>query len=157
MLDGCNSQSNIQTAMSISPFLGIKPLSKSEQQKRKTELENVNDFESEITHTFTKMGKVEETPIVQILNNLIQTNDKKIKNMSTLKTEVDYVLKAIQHYNPTSEVKSIMKEVLDRIGKMLKNVQKEWIGTNDLDRLTKFDYSKEFYRLWAVLQFVRRI
>lgn len=151
LLDGSQMPKNVQTSMSIAPFIGIKPLSKNLKQKR------LNDSEvpdAEIMDVFIRLENLQEAPLVQTLNNFIKTEDKKIRSPDYLKIQPNQAFKAIKIYDPPKDIHSLIQQVLDRMTKILGNIKEEWKGTSGSDRLIKFDSSKEFYRLWAVLQFI---
>lgn len=62
--------------------------------------------------------------------------------------------RAVKMYQPPRELLSLFKQFLERMSGFLSNVRESWKGTSPPDRLQKLDSSKEFYRLWGVLQFV---
>jgi len=117
----------------------------------------LNDSEvpdAEIMDVFIRIEKLEESPLVQTLNNFVKLDDKRIRSMEQLKTYPEQALKATKIYDPPKDIHSLIQQVLDRMTKMLGNIKEDWKGTSTSDRLIKFDSSKEFYRLWAVLQFI---
>jgi len=80
---------------------------------------------------------------------------KKIRSIEYLKNEIQQVTKAIKVYTPKKEVHTIMKTVLQRFKKTLDKVSNSWQGlSNNIEGLSKMNDSKEFYRLWALLQFI---
>lgn len=151
LLDASQMPKNIQTSMSIAPFIGIKPLSKNLKQKRQNDSE-VPD--AEIMDVFIRLDNLQEAPLVQTISNFVKLDDKRIRSSDLLKEQPNQAYKAIKIYDPPREIHSLIQQVLDRMTKILENIKDEWKGTSGSDRLIKFDSSKEFYRLWAVLQFI---
>jgi len=151
LLDASQMPKNIQTSMSIAPFIGIKPLSKNLKQKRQNDSE-VPD--AEIMDVFIRPEDLTQSPLYTILTNFSKLDDKKIRLPEILSQPPNNSIKAMKIYDPPKDIHSLIQQVLDRMSKMLVNVRDDWKGTSDQDRLTKFDSSREFYRLWAVLQFI---
>jgi len=83
-----------------------------------------------------------------------KTEDKRIRIPELLNKAPNDSIKGMKIYDPPKDIHSLIQQVLDRMAKMLVAVQDDWKGTSTGDRLIKFDSSKEFYRLWAVLQFI---
>jgi len=78
MLDQCQIQKNVRTIMSISPFVGIMPHSKSTKLKRQTDMEN--NIEGDIANLLNSIEDPEKIPILQALTIVSEIDSKEKKN-----------------------------------------------------------------------------
>ena len=100
--------------------------------------------------------EIHQTPLTQIIAAFV--NDPQVQQTihapELSKNLIDQASRAVKMYQPPRELLSLFKQFLERMSGFLSNVRESWKGTSPPDRLQKLDSSKEFYRLWGVLQFV---
>lgn len=159
LLDSEMITHNIPMYIMASPYLGLKPLSTQEKQARMQDkmavleegVEKANVFD-----LFTRFDEPEKAPFVTKLYNFVNLPDVQavLKSPDLAKDLPTMAARAVKLYNPPRASMSIYKQCLERMTTILNNVREEWKGTSPADRLSKLDSSKEFYRLWAILQFI---
>jgi len=180
LLDTCQLSQNITNFMSGAPFLGMRPLSSSGNKKREELLSDMLDREEDVatnnlrnrgtsmvgfeelidleklSDLFVVRHNPENTPLVQKLKTFV--SDPNIQNVIRAKEMSkdlpQQAARAVKMYTPPREMTSLFKQLLERMGGFLDKVREPWKGTSPSDRLQRLDYSKEFYRLWGILQFV---
>lgn len=182
LLDTCQLQQNIANFMSGAPFLGIKPLSEAASKKREEMLQEVIQAENTggsasaivnrqntalagydelfelaaIDDFFVRTDDPDNTPLVQRLKAFVSDANiqQSIRAREMSKDLPQHAARAIKMYMPPRNMMSLFKQLLERMSGFLDKVREPWKGTSPTDRLQKLDSSKEFYRLWGILQFV---
>lgn len=147
---------NIRTYLSAAPFIGLKPLTKKARQKRLDDNEIIETAESQtqVSEIFTRIDDPLQTPMVQKIMQLANTSGVQFKSPGMMKDLILQGNQAAKLYTPSKQLYSLFKQVLERITTFQNNIKDEWKGGHPADRLTKLDSSREFYRLWGILQFV---
>jgi len=156
LLDQSLAQKTLRSTVLSSAFLGITPLLKSSKLKRQNDMDNCVEGESTDMLNYDKFFDFEKLPILQtiLMAMSLDPKDKKTRSLEFLKQEYQQAAKAVKLYGPKRDVYSIMKTVLMRFKKTLDMSTNVWQGQNSIERLTKMDSSREFYRLFALLQFI---
>jgi cytoplasmic FMR1 interacting protein len=180
LLDTCQLSQNVSNYMSAAPFMGIQPLSAASNKKREELLAEFIDKEDDIsvatvrnrgasmvgfeellslekiTDLFISHDNPEETPLVRRLQTFI-TDPNVLSSIRAQEMSKDlprHAARAVKMYTPPRQMMSLFKQLLERMKIFLDKVREPWKGTSPPDRLQKLDSSKEFYRLWGILQFV---
>jgi cytoplasmic FMR1 interacting protein len=182
LLDTCQLQQNITNYMSGAPFLGIKPLSDATNKKREEILHEVIAAEntgvptanllsrqntalagfedlfelSSVEDTFVRIDNPENTPMIQKLRSFLSDPNvqQSIRAKEMSQDLPQHAARAVKMYMPPRDMMSLFKQLLERMSGFLDKVRDAWKGTSPPDRLQKLDQSKEFYRLWGILQFI---
>jgi cytoplasmic FMR1 interacting protein len=149
-------QKTLRGTMLSSSFLGIIPQTKTTKLKRQNDLDNCVEGEISDLLNYEKYNDPEKLPLLQTLTMAtgLDPKDKRTRDLDFLKLELQQAQKAVKLYGPKKDIQSIMKMVFVRFKKILDASSSSWQGQSTIERLTKLDSSKEFYRLYALLQFI---
>ncbi|KAL0491851.1 Rac-binding component of scar regulatory complex [Acrasis kona] len=167
LLDLCGASHELISHIQSCSFLGMKPLSKQGKEKRDLHLNSEHYGDANGAHVSNLSGDMEdflklaqpsdlfirsdipsETPLVKAMNDL------KIESPAVCGDLKEQATRAAALYQFKRGPHSLLKMLMGRLSTCLDGLRSGWKGDRPADRLQKLDASKEFYRLWGILQFV---
>jgi hypothetical protein len=105
------------------------------------------------TDLFLRQDDVNNTPLVKTLHQFVSANSQALRSPTLAHNLGVQAARAAWSYNPPRVTQSLQRKLMERLSDCLNTVRESWKGTRPSDRLQKLDASKEFYRLWGILQF----
>lgn len=166
-LENVMGEINVVSSNLSAAFTGLKPMPRKEKDLRRkmkdTEEDPFNNPEQQKESTnddkfdlFTRPSDANQSPLVTKLNSFVNDPDvqKYLYAPDLARQLPQHASRVVQMYTPKREYTSLLGYSLDKIKVILNRVREEWKGTSPSDRLQKLDSSKEFYRLYGILQFI---
>jgi cytoplasmic FMR1 interacting protein len=156
-LDGCYALRVYQQTVFASTFLGIRSLTTEESENRlkaKNNTNEENDYYDIEDKVYSQKDSYQETPLYKAYSDLTKIEGFEFNSKSVLDESDSLIKKIHEIYNPKKEKNSFFKKFLERIRGFLENVSSDWKGGHEKDRIEKLDTSQEFFRIWAIINFV---
>jgi len=103
---------------------------------------------------YNSTSTFQKTPLYTAFQDLLEIEGFEFKSTSLIKEAPNQIKECFDLYRPRKESYSFFKKFLERITTYLEKAREEWKGGHEANRLVTLDTSTEFFRIWAICQFI---